>query len=214
MRASSFLIAEIASFKSGKSSIVFFARGLMESGRGENSADPATGPIVAVGFRQVNTRPRGPHISLGHAIRNRAFLVARAVSCYAIAVLPDLKPGDKINWERDISAADILAFAEVSQDRGRHHQKPDADGRLMAHGLLTATMPTKIGGDLNYVARKMTFDFFKPVYSGDRLSCAGIVESVLRKEGRLKVDFRFEITNQHGVLVASGSSRGVIFDGH
>ncbi len=45
---------------------------------------------------------------------------------------------------------------------------------LMAHGLLTATLPTKLGGDLNYIARTMEFEFLRPVYAGEELRCVGI----------------------------------------
>jgi hypothetical protein len=38
---------------------------------------------------------------------------------------------------------------------------PDEHGRLMAHGLLTATLPTKIAGDMNFIARQMTFEFHR-----------------------------------------------------
>ena len=37
----------------------------------------------------------------------------------------------------------------------------------MAHGLFTATLPTKIGGDLNFIARELTFQFHRPVFAGD-----------------------------------------------
>jgi hypothetical protein len=43
----------------------------------------------------------------------------------------------------------MTCFADVSRDRGIHHVKSDEDGRLLVHGLLTATIPTKLGGDID-----------------------------------------------------------------
>jgi acyl dehydratase len=125
--------------------------------------------------------------------------------------LPDaLRPGAKSNWTRVITAEDIARFTELSGDRGRHHLEKDANGRLLAHGLLTATLPTKLGGDANFIARTMTFEFLKPVYAGDALTCEGVVESSAVQSARFKVRFAFEVRNQDGVLVLSGTTSGQV----
>ena len=54
-----------------------------------------------------------------------------------------MKIGDKISWQRTFTEEDIKTFARLSGDQGEHHLIPDEQGRLMAHGLLTATLPTK-----------------------------------------------------------------------
>jgi 3-hydroxybutyryl-CoA dehydratase len=123
-----------------------------------------------------------------------------------------IEAGQTFAWGRKFTEQDILRFAELSGDKGRHHLERDAQGRLLAHGLLTATLPTKLGGDLDYVARTMTFDFLKPVYAGDDLSCEGRVVSVLRKPGRVKTSMEFEVKNERGELVLKGSTSGVIYD--
>lgn len=124
----------------------------------------------------------------------------------------NLERGARYGWKRRITEDDIRRFTEISQDRGRHHVDKDARGRLLAQGLLGATMATKLGGDLNFIARRMNFDFVKPVYAGDELDCAAVVDLALRKPGRLKVEFSFEIRNQDGEVVLTGSSSGVILD--
>jgi acyl dehydratase len=121
-----------------------------------------------------------------------------------------LRPGAVSRWTRRITEEDVARFAELSGDRGRHHLERDESGRLMAHGLLTATLPTKIGGDLNYMARTMTFDFLKAVYAGDTLTCDGAVVSAAVQSARYKIRFSFEIRNQDGELVLSGTSSGQI----
>jgi 3-hydroxybutyryl-CoA dehydratase len=124
--------------------------------------------------------------------------------------MAELKPGARHEWRRLITEEDVLRFTELSGDRGAHHVEKDARGRVMAHGLLTATLPTKIGGDLNYMARTMFFEFLKPVYSGDELVCHGLVESVVAQSTRYKVSFSFEIKNQAGETVLKGRSAGMI----
>lgn len=115
-----------------------------------------------------------------------------------------------MTWTRPITEADVRAFAELSGDKGRHHLERDAQGRLMAHGLLTATLPTKLGGDLHYMAKTMDFRFEKAVYAGDTLTCEGRVESVIEQSARLKVAFSFVVRNQDSVVVLRGASAGQI----
>jgi acyl dehydratase len=120
------------------------------------------------------------------------------------------KAGERFSWTRAISEEDVRAFAALSGDKGRHHLERDAQGRLMAHGLLTATLPTKLGGDLDFMARTMEFVFEKAVYAGDVLVCDGLVEGVIDQSTRLKVRFAFEIRNQRGEVVLRGRSAGQI----
>lgn len=123
-----------------------------------------------------------------------------------------IKAGDVLRWSRKITNSDIRRFAELSEDQGAHHLEADAQGRLMAHGLLIASIPTKLGGDVNFIARSMHFDFLKPAYSGETLECTGTVETALRKPGRTKVRFLFKVTNENGDLVMKGVSAGVVYD--
>src|SRR5437667_2469033 len=83
--------------------------------------------------------------------------------------------GDKISWQRTFTEDDIRVFNRVSGDEGVHHVTPDEQGRLMVHGLLTATVPTKIGGDMNFIAREMNFQFHRPVFAGDTLKCEATI---------------------------------------
>ena len=111
---------------------------------------------------------------------------------------------------RVITAEDIARFAELSGDRGCHHLEGDASGRLLVHGLLTATLPTKLGGDVNFMARTTTFEFLKPVYAEDALTCDGVVESAVVQSSRFKIRFAFEVRNQNGELVLRGASSGQV----
>ncbi|MFI5363788.1 MAG: hotdog domain-containing protein [Elusimicrobiota bacterium] len=121
-----------------------------------------------------------------------------------------LRPGAVSRWTRAITEDDVARFAELSGDRGRHHLERDERGRLMAHGLLTATLPTKLGGDMDYIARTMEFEFLKPVYAGDVLTCDGAVVASAAQSARYKVRFAFEVRNQDGELVMRGNSAGQV----
>ena len=91
-----------------------------------------------------------------------------------------------------------------------HHVEADIYGRIMVQGLLTATIPTKLGGDMNYIARHIVFDFVRPVFAGDAITCEGTVEKVEPAEGRLNVSLSFVCHNQDGNEVMRGTTEGVI----
>lgn len=121
-----------------------------------------------------------------------------------------MKIGDKISWTRTFTEADIREFAKLSGDEGEHHFVRDEKGRLMAHGLLTATLPTKIGGDLNFIAREMIFRFVRPVFAGDTVECVVTLISTEPGDEYVKVVSEWTCTNQHGKEVMTGSASGVI----
>lgn len=121
-----------------------------------------------------------------------------------------MKIGDHISWQRTFTEADIRAFTELSGDAGDHHLQADAQGRLMAHGLLTATIPTKIGGDMNFIAREMTFQFHRPVFSGDTVTCDVTVAELEHAERLTSIVTTFICRNQDGKEVMTGLARGVI----
>lgn len=80
-----------------------------------------------------------------------------------------LKVGDIITFERTFTVRDVELFTEISGDEGIHHRTPDEQGRLVIQGLLTASLPTKVGGNHNVLARNMNFEFLRPVYTGIQL---------------------------------------------
>jgi 3-hydroxybutyryl-CoA dehydratase len=121
-----------------------------------------------------------------------------------------MKVGDIVSWERTFTEDDIRLFNRVSGDQGVHHITPDDLGRLMVHGLLTATLPTKIGGDLNFIAREMKFQFHRPVFSGDTVRCEVTIVQFEPAEQYTNVRSEFVCRNQHGKEVMSGYAQGII----
>jgi acyl dehydratase len=118
--------------------------------------------------------------------------------------------GESLSYTRTFTVDDVRAFADVSRDRGIHHVEAGEDGRLLVHGLLTATIPTKLGGDIDYLAQAMSFRFHRPVFTGDEILCDCRAAKVEDRGDRTYVEFDIRCTNQHGKEVLTGSTTGVI----
>ncbi|QQZ09940.1 hotdog domain-containing protein [Heyndrickxia vini] len=122
-----------------------------------------------------------------------------------------LKVGDIITFERTFTVEDVELFTKISGDEGSHHTTPDEQGRLVIQGLLTATLPTKIGGDNNVLARTMNFEFLRPVFTGDTITCEVTIERYeMQDNHRIAIEASFLCTNQNEKQVLNGHFAGVI----
>ena len=118
--------------------------------------------------------------------------------------------GTTLSYERTFTREDVDRFAELSGDRGTHHRLGSGDGRLLVHGLLTASLPTKLGGDIDYIAADMHFDFVSAVYIGDTIRCELRIDEVIAGERKSRVRLSGVCTNQNGAEVMRFNSRGLI----
>lgn len=121
-----------------------------------------------------------------------------------------MKVGDVKSWTRTFTAEDIQLFNKVSGDQGVHHVAPDEQGRLMVHGLLTATIPTKLGGDMNFISREMLFQFHRPVFAGDTISCDVTIVELVPSDQYLSLRVEFVCRNQHDKPVMTGHAVGIV----
>ncbi|WP_373895575.1 enoyl-CoA hydratase [Virgibacillus natechei] len=122
-----------------------------------------------------------------------------------------LKVGDVITFERSFTEEEVKLFSQVSGDEGSHHVTPDEKGRLVVQGLLTATLPTKVGGDYNVMARTMNFEFLKPVFTDDTIKCdVEIVKYEKQQNNRIAIMATFKCKNQNEIEVLKGDFSGVI----
>lgn len=119
--------------------------------------------------------------------------------------------GDTHTYERTFTTEDVRAFGEVSGDQQAIHTDPDEEGRLVVQGLLTATLPTKIGGDLEVLATRMEYEFHKPVRTGETITCRWENESVTERDDRYEISVVLSCTNEEGVEVLSGETDGIIW---
>ena len=118
--------------------------------------------------------------------------------------------GQKASYERTFTLKDVELFGELSGDKGVHHVVPDSAGRIMVQGLLTATVPTKLGGDMNYIAREIRLEFLRPVFVGDTIRAESVITNVEPGEGHLKLSIEMVCYNQSGKEVLRGETHGII----
>jgi 3-hydroxybutyryl-CoA dehydratase len=123
----------------------------------------------------------------------------------------DLSEGTTVVHERTFTPEDVRTFTTVSGDEGDHHVETDDEGRLLVQGLLTATLPTKVGGDLNVLASRMEFEFRRPVYTGEHVVCEVGFTEVEHREDRVAVVADFEATRtDDDTVVMAGLFEGII----
>jgi len=92
--------------------------------------------------------------------------------------MPPVEIGETLTETRTFRPEDVDQFAALSGDDQARHTEPDGDGRRMVQGLLTASLLTSIGGDLEVLASQMELQFQRPVYTGETLVCELTVASV------------------------------------
>jgi len=94
-----------------------------------------------------------------------------------------LKAGDTFTISRTFNEKDMVTFAGVTRDYNPVHFDDRFAGEKnfkarICHGLLTAGMVTEIGGQIGWLATQMNFEFKKPVYFGDTISCLFTITEV------------------------------------
>ncbi|NCX61504.1 MAG: MaoC family dehydratase, partial [Betaproteobacteria bacterium] len=94
-----------------------------------------------------------------------------------------LQVGDRFTISRSFTADDIALFAQLSRD---HNPVHGDDGYIalkgfkapIAHGLLTASLMTEIGGQIGWLAASMSLRFKRPVYAGEMLHCEWLIAEI------------------------------------
>lgn len=119
--------------------------------------------------------------------------------------------GDVYTHERTFTPEDVRRFGEISGDQQAIHSEPDEDGRLIVQGLLTATVPTKIGGDLGFLASEMEYEFLKPVYTGNTITCEVTATSVTERNDRYEMTLSIVCHNEDGDIVMQGRTDGLLW---
>jgi acyl dehydratase len=123
-----------------------------------------------------------------------------------------IQVGDVFTAERTFTVEDVEAFVRVSRDVGRHHLERDEQGRLLVHGLLTASLPAQIGGSIDYIAREMLFEFIRPVFTGDTVRAELRIDEVEKDERQTRLSVTVVCKNQHGKEVLKARSNGIILN--
>ena len=123
-----------------------------------------------------------------------------------------MQVGDTQNWERTFTENDVRLFGMVSRNMCSHHILPDQQGRVMVHSLLTATLPSKIAGDLNFIAHDMSFEFVRPVFVGDTVHCEVTITQLDQQENGTQMSATVFCRNQQGEVVLTGYTTGLVYE--
>ena len=120
--------------------------------------------------------------------------------------------GDQFTITRRFTAEEIVSFASLSRDYNPVHCDSvyaELKGLRapIAHGLLTASLITEIGGQIGWLAMSMSFQFKRPVYAGETLTCDWIIREIDEK-GRAKAEVR--VVNGGGITVLEAETAGVL----
>lgn len=122
--------------------------------------------------------------------------------------MPTPTAGDEYTRERIFTVEEVHQFGALSGDTQPRHVEPDGDGRVMVQGLLTATLPTAIGSDLEVLARSMEFDFHHPVYTGEAITCTWTTEAVDERDEFSLLEVAVECSDESDTTVLTGRIEG------
>lgn len=118
-----------------------------------------------------------------------------------------IQAGDKFTISRVFKAEDVVLFSTLTGDDGEHHQTHQ--GKPVVHGLLTGSLPTILGGALDFLIGTLTYHFHAPVYIEEKITCSLIIESAEPHKRGLKLNARIECINGEGLEVLTGTCAGV-----
>ena len=123
-----------------------------------------------------------------------------------------LRLGDSFSVSRTFTQQDTVSFANISQDfnpvhlDGRFAREKNFHG-LICHGLLVASLLTKIGGEIGWLASEMNFRYRKPVYFGETVECQFIITEI-DENNRAKAEAVFR--NQKNEIVMEARLSGIV----
>ena len=123
-----------------------------------------------------------------------------------------LAAGDAFTVTRTFTEKDMNLFAEITRDYNPVHfdERFSAAKKFsgkICHGLLAASIITEIGGQIGWLATGMDFQFKKPVYFGDTITCCFTILSVDEKNWAI-ADVVYK--NQDGLIVLEATITGIL----
>jgi 3-hydroxybutyryl-CoA dehydratase len=119
--------------------------------------------------------------------------------------------GQTYVFRRTFTDGDVSMFCGVTGDFNPYHvdelfAQESWYGRRNIPGLLTASLATHIGGMIGFIATEMSFQYLKPVYTGDTVTCTW---TVVEKDAAKRLFFcSVSYVNQNGIEVLSAQIRG------
>ena len=123
-----------------------------------------------------------------------------------------LRPGMTFTFARTFLRRDVEVFGDVTRDYNPVHCEErftrikEFPG-LICHGLLVGSMICELGGQVAWLASAMEFQFLRPVYIGETITCRLTIEEVDQR-GFARATGIF--TNQDGQRVLEATLKGFI----
>lgn len=123
-----------------------------------------------------------------------------------------LQPGDRFSVTRTFTHEEVHAFARLSGDYNPvHFDQAFAELKgfraPVAHGLLTGSLLTEIGGQIGWLAAGMNFRFRRPVYVGEAITCQWTITDI---DARGRATALVSMTNPDGVVVLEADVTGIV----
>jgi acyl dehydratase len=123
-----------------------------------------------------------------------------------------LQPGDSFSVTRTFTEEEVHTFARLSGDYNPvHFDQAFAELKgfksPVAHGLLTGSLLTEIGGQIGWLASGMNFRFKRPVYVGEAITCRWTIVAI---DPRGRASARVEMTNPDGLVVLQADVTGIV----
>ncbi len=123
-----------------------------------------------------------------------------------------LRAGDSFSISRTFTEEDVIRFAGVTRDYNPVHfderfsSAKNFPGRI-CHGLLVAAMVSEIGGQVGWLASEMKFQFRKPVFIGETISCS---LTITRIDDRMRAEAVAIFRNQGSAIVLEALLKGIL----
>jgi len=123
-----------------------------------------------------------------------------------------LEKDDSFTVTRTFTEQDMKRFADISKDYNPVHfddrfaKVKNFNGRI-CHGLLIASLLTEIGGQIGWLASAMSFQFKKPVYLGDTITCHFTITKIEEQE---RAEAEAVFVNQEQTTVMQASISGIL----
>ena len=123
-----------------------------------------------------------------------------------------LREGQTFIYSRTFTKEETELFGDITRDYNPVHYDlrwSAAKGfhRLICHGLLVGSMICEFGGQVGWLATGMRFNYLKPVYFGDAITCR-ITMTRIHENGRAEAEAFF--TNGAGDQVCHAFLSGRI----
>jgi 3-hydroxybutyryl-CoA dehydratase len=121
-----------------------------------------------------------------------------------------LEEGNVFTFERTFTRDDTEAFGDLTRDYNPVHYdtrwtESKGFNGLICHGLLVGSMLCEFGGQVGWLATGMNFNFIRPVYFGDTITCV-ITITRIEANGRSEAEALF--TNETGEMVCRADFSG------